>query len=71
MALAGVPFASDAVMEEDLFQMMAGAKGALDEAGCQLVGGHSSEAAELGLGARRSTLRWSAAGRRPRSYGPP
>ena len=50
MAVAVVPFASGAVMEGDLYQMMAGASTALREAGCALVGGHSCEGAELALG---------------------
>jgi selenide,water dikinase len=50
MAVAVVPFASGAVMEGDLYQMMAGAATALREAGCALVGGHSCEGAELALG---------------------
>jgi selenide, water dikinase len=37
-------------MEEELFQMMAGAVAALSAAGCALVGGHSSEGPEAALG---------------------
>ena len=37
-------------MEEELFQMMAGAVAALSAAGCALVGGHSSEGPEPALG---------------------
>lgn len=37
-------------MEEDLFEMMAGAMQVLSDAGCALVGGHSCEGAELSLG---------------------
>ena len=37
-------------MEEDLFQMMAGAALALKEANCPLLGGHSCEGVELSLG---------------------
>ena len=37
-------------MEEELFQMMAGATAALREADCALAGGHSCEGAELAMG---------------------
>ena len=47
---AQVPFGGAAQMEDDLYQMMAGALTALDDCGASLVGGHSGEAAELGLG---------------------
>ena len=62
MAVAVVPFASGAVMEGDLYQMMAGAATALREAGCALVGGHSCEGAELALGEapRRCWESWQA-----------
>ncbi|MFC3103033.1 selenide, water dikinase SelD [Salinisphaera aquimarina] len=47
---ASVPLAVDALMEEQLFQMLAGASAVLAEAGATLLGGHSSEAAGLGIG---------------------
>ena len=50
MALAMVPFASEERMEEDLFQMMAGATSVLKEEKCELVGGHTCEGLEMGLG---------------------
>ena len=50
MATAVVPLAPAGMMEEDLYQMMAGALGTLRAAGCALVGGHSSEGAEMALG---------------------
>ena len=50
LAIACVPPASDAVMEDDLYQMLRGAIGVLEAAGARLVGGHSAEAAELALG---------------------
>ena len=37
-------------MEDDLYQLLAGALSVLSEAGCALVGGHSCEGAELALG---------------------
>lgn len=49
LALASVPVMSDALMEEDLYQMLAGALSVFRPLGVDLVGGHSAEAAELGL----------------------
>merc|ERR1712013_900713 len=49
-ALAQLPFALETKTEEELVQLMAGAASALREAGCALVGGHTCEAKELGLG---------------------
>ena len=50
LAVATVPFGRPSRVEDDLFQMLAGALPVLDEAGCALVGGHSGEGAELALG---------------------
>jgi selenide,water dikinase len=50
LALAVVPAAAERLMEEDLFQLLAGARNVLDEAGCALIGGHSGEGPELALG---------------------
>ena len=50
LAIATVPYGLEAKMEDDLFQMMSGALRVLDSAGATLVGGHTSEGAELGLG---------------------
>ena len=50
LALATLPFATEAGTEETLAQMMSGAVEVLDEAGAALVGGHSSEGAELAFG---------------------
>lgn len=50
LALAVVPAAAERLMEEDLFQMLAGARGILDRAGCALIGGHSGEGPEAALG---------------------
>ena len=49
LALATVPAMADALMEEDLFQMMSGALAVFREQGVDLVGGHSAEGAELGI----------------------
>ena len=50
LALAVVPAAAERLMEEDLFQMMSGARRILDGAGCALIGGHSGEGPEAALG---------------------
>ncbi|MCC5872223.1 MAG: selenide, water dikinase SelD [Gammaproteobacteria bacterium] len=50
LALAGVPYAGRAQMEQDLAQMMAGAKRELEAAGAPLLGGHSCENESLSLG---------------------
>ena len=49
LALATVPAMADAMMEEDLFQMMSGALAVFRVHGVDLVGGHSAEGAELGI----------------------
>ena len=49
LALATVPLMAAAMMEEDLYQMMAGALAVFREHGVALVGGHSAEGAEPGL----------------------
>ena len=49
LALATVPVMAESMMEEDLFQMMAGALAVLRQHGVDLVGGHSAEGAELGI----------------------
>jgi hypothetical protein len=56
MATAVVPLAPAGMMEEDLYQMMAGALSTLRAAGCALVGGHSSEGAEMALGEQQPRL---------------
>jgi selenide, water dikinase len=50
LAIATVPYGLEAKVEADLTMMMAGANEVLREAGCALVGGHTSEGAELSLG---------------------
>lgn len=50
LALAVVPAAAERLMEEDLFQLLAGARRVLDRAGCALIGGHSGEGPEAALG---------------------
>ncbi len=50
LALATLPFGKAAKVSEDLFQLLAGARTTLDEAGVPLVGGHSSEGEVMALG---------------------
>ena len=49
LALATVPIMAQDLMEEDLFQMSSGALVVFNDAGVQLVGGHSAEGLELSL----------------------
>ncbi len=55
LAVAVVPFGLDSKMEEELFQMLAGAFPVLQEAGCALVGGHTCEGQEASLGRSKLT----------------
>jgi selenide, water dikinase len=50
LAIATVPYGLEVKVEADLSAMMAGANEVLRDAGCALVGGHTSEGAELALG---------------------
>ncbi len=50
LAIATLPYGLEAKVEADLAAMMQGANEALHEAGCALVGGHTSEGAEMALG---------------------
>jgi selenide, water dikinase len=50
LAIATLPYGIEAKVEADLMHMMAGANGILRDAQCALVGGHTSEGAELSLG---------------------
>ena len=45
-----LPYASRALQQRELLQLMAGLVRELDAAGCSLVGGHSMEGAELSVG---------------------
>ena len=49
LALATIPTMADAMVEDELFQLMSGALRVLREHGVDLVGGHSAEGAELGI----------------------
>ena len=50
LAIATLPPARPAIVEQDLFHMLKGGTEVLEEAGAVLVGGHSAEGAELALG---------------------
>ena len=50
LAIATVPYGIEAKVEADLSAMMAGANEMLRDAGCALIGGHTSEGVELSLG---------------------
>jgi selenide,water dikinase len=50
LAVATLPFAREAVVEDTLFQLMSGALTTLNPCEAALVGGHSGEGAELAFG---------------------
>jgi len=50
LAIATVPYGRERVVEESLYELLAGALAALEPTGAVLTGGHSSEGAELAFG---------------------
>lgn len=50
LALANIPYSRSQIMQETLYQLMRGAADTLQAANTRLLGGHSSEAAELAFG---------------------
>ena len=50
LAIATLPPARPAIVEQDLFHMLKGGTDVLEAAGAVLIGGHSAEGAELALG---------------------
>ncbi len=50
LAIATLPYGREAVVEDTLYQVMSGALEVLDDCNAALVGGHSSEGAELAFG---------------------
>lgn len=50
LAIANIPYAREAKVEETLYQLLSGAVKTLSEANTPLVGGHTTEGAELGFG---------------------
>ena len=50
LAIATVPYGETAIIEDTLLQLMRGAVDSLNDQGVALIGGHSSEGAELGFG---------------------
>jgi len=50
LAIATVPYGREAVVEEALYEMLAGALSIIEPTGAVLAGGHSSEGAEMAFG---------------------
>jgi selenide,water dikinase len=50
LALCVLPYGPEAIVEDNLVQMLAGAMSTLHKEGCSLVGGHTSEGADIALG---------------------
>lgn len=49
-ALVTMPYGTETIVERELAQLMAGAVHVLNQHGCALIGGHTSEGSELSLG---------------------
>lgn len=50
LAIATLPFATEAILKETLYLLLSGAVQVLHQAGASLIGGHTTEGAELAFG---------------------
>lgn len=50
LAIVTLPYAAEALVERDLLQVMSGALKVLNANRCELIGGHTSEGAEMSVG---------------------
>jgi len=50
LAIATIPYSTEKIIEESLFQLLSGALQALNEVGAVLIGGHTTEGADLAFG---------------------
>ncbi len=50
LAIVTLPYSAARIVERDLFQVMSGALKVLNENNCALIGGHTSEGAEMSVG---------------------
>ncbi|NEP90456.1 MAG: selenide, water dikinase SelD [Okeania sp. SIO2C2] len=59
LAIATIPYASSTQQEDDLYQLLLGATEILNQAGAVLMGGHTTEGAELAFGLTCNGLAFS------------
>ncbi|WP_293078216.1 selenide, water dikinase SelD [Okeania sp. SIO3B5] len=59
LAIATIPYASSIKQEDDLYQLLLGATEILNQAGAVLMGGHTTEGAELAFGLTCNGLAFS------------
>jgi len=50
LAIASIPYATESIVEETLYQLLSGALVVLNQAQTPLIGGHTTEGLELGFG---------------------
>ncbi len=58
LAIATLPQASEVLLEDQLYQLMAGALRTMNEQGAALIGGHSGEGTEMAFGLSVNGLAW-------------